>query len=162
MIKVVRFVVIIDETINYMENKALEFYSHLFGEKKGEEYVSQNLSRAEFLKIRNDFSVEVLMTYHDDDPFSFLIIDSSRQTNEKLGAEKGINIREIVYSDPDDIKLIVNRAEEIARQRKHDFIWIRVFESDFILRNMMITLNYQQFEFKHKCDQKAVYFNKLL
>lgn len=65
MTKAARFVVIINDNIVWMEEKALKFYADLFGSSKeiGEKYATENLSKQEFFRIQNDFSIEMLMVY---------------------------------------------------------------------------------------------------
>lgn len=74
MSKAAKFVVKINDNIIWMEEKALKFYSDLFGSSKeiGEKYTTENLSRQKFFKIQNDFSVEMLMVYENENPLSFM------------------------------------------------------------------------------------------
>lgn len=98
MSKVAKFVVIINDNVVWMEEKALKFYSDLFGTEKeiGEKYAQENLSSQKLFRIQNDFSVEMLMAYEGENPLSFLKLNSSRLANQNLGANKPIGFNHIV------------------------------------------------------------------
>lgn len=165
MNNVAKFVVIINDNVVWMENKALEFYSALFGQKElGKKFVEENLSHQKLFRIQNDFSVEMLMAYEGDNPLSFMKLNSSRLSNQNLGANKAIGIEHIVYFSSDDIKVLFNRAEEVAVQRKHDLIWIKVPAIDSILIEVLQSLNYKEFSFEELITEdsspKLIYLKK--
>lgn len=165
MVKVAKFVVIINDNVVWMENKAIQFYSGLFGQKAlGEKYVDENLSHQKLFKIQNDFSVEVLMVYEGDNPLSFMKLNSSRLSNQNLGANKAVGIEHIVYFNPEDVAVLFKRAEEIALQRKYDLIWVKVLEIDTVLIETLQSLDYEKFSFEEPINedfhQKLVYFRK--
>ncbi|WP_337966065.1 hypothetical protein [uncultured Flavobacterium sp.] len=167
MSKAARFVVIINDNIIWMEQKALKFYSDLFGSSKeiGEKYAAENLSRQEFLRIQNDFSIEMLMVYENENPLSFMKLNSSRLSNQDLEANKAIGLEDIVYFNPDDLNVLFKRAEEIALQRKHDLIWAKAFEIDVVLIKTLRSLGYQEFIYKNEENQEnpnQLYFKKAL
>lgn len=165
MVKVAKFVVIINDNVVWMENKAIQFYSDLFGQKAlGEKYVDENLSHQKLFKIQNDFSVEMLMVYEGDHPLSFMKLNSSRLSNQNLGANKAVGIEHIVYFNPEDVEALFKRAEEVALQRKYDLIWVKALAIDTTLIEMLQSLNYEKFNFEEAADeesyQKLVYFRK--
>lgn len=148
MSKKAQFVVIILYTATDMEAKAKKFYSNLFlSEEIGEQYVSEKLSISELFKVQNDFNIEVLMIHENETPASFLQLNSSRIFNEKVEASKPICMEHIVHLNVEEIQLLFNRAEEIAKQRKHDFIWVKIFESDLILKETLIEMGYIIFNY---------------
>ncbi|WP_289659039.1 hypothetical protein [Flavobacterium panacagri] len=148
MSKKAQFVVIILDTATDMEAKAKKFYSNLFlSEEIGEQYVSEKLSISELFKVQNDFNIEVLMIHENETPASFLQLNSSRIFNEKVEASKPICMEHIVHLNVEEIQLLFNRAEEIAKQRKHDFIWVKIFETDLILKDTLIEMGYIIFNY---------------
>ena len=148
MSKKAQFVVIIQDTATWMENQAKKFYSNLFSsETIGEKYVGETLSIPALFKVQNDFNIEVLMVHENETPSSFLQLNSSRILNEKIEAEKPICIDHIVYSDVEEIQILFDRAEVIAQQRKHDLVWVKLFESDLILKETLIGMGYTAFNF---------------
>lgn len=165
MSKTAKFVVKINDNIIWMEEKALKFYSDLFGSSKeiGEKYPTENLSRQKFFKIQNDFSVEMLMVYENENPLSFMKLNSSRLSNQNLGANKAIGVDDIVYFNQDDLNVLFKRAEEVAIQRKHDLIWAKAFEIDAVLIQTLKSLGYQEFSYKNEDNQEnpnQLYFKK--
>ncbi|MFH6994981.1 hypothetical protein [Flavobacterium sp. FlaQc-48] len=165
MTKVAQFVVIINDNVVWMEKKALEFYSDLLGQKElGEKFVAENLSHQKLFRIQNDFSVEMLMAYEGDNPLSFMKLNSSRLSNQNLGANKAIGAEHVVYSSPDDITVLFNRAQQVALQRKHDLIWVKVLEIDTVLIEVLQSLHYEEFSFEeplaNESDPKLIYFRK--
>ncbi|KQO20556.1 hypothetical protein ASF10_15885 [Flavobacterium sp. Leaf82] len=166
MSKVAKFVVIINDNVVWMEEKALKFYSDLFGDAKeiGEKYAQENLSSQKLFKIQNDFSVEMLMAYEGENPLSFMKLNSSRLSNQNLGANKPIGVDHIVYFNPDDLSALFKRAEEVALQRKHDLIWAKAFEIDTVLIETLKSLGYEEFEYENDSTrdthQKQLYFKK--
>ncbi len=164
MSKVAKFVVIINDNVFWMEDKAVQFYTNLFKEKEiGEKYVEEHLSQKELFRIQNDFSIEILMAYLGETPQSYLKLDSSRILNENLGALKAINLSEIIYFDEEDLKALIKRAEEIASQRKHDLIWVKAFAVDTALIDILRLLNYEEFDWKEGSEDqfpKRIYFRK--
>lgn len=164
MSKVAKFVVIINDNVFWMEDKAVQFYTNLFKEKEiGEKYAEENLSQKELFRIQNDFSIEILMAYLDETPQSYLKLDSSRILNENLGASKAINLSEIIYFDEEDLKALIKRAEEIASQRKHDLIWVKAFAVDTALIAILRSLNYEEFDMEETVEDqfpKRIYFRK--
>ena len=166
MSKVAKFVVIINDNVVWMEEKALKFYSGLFGSAKetGEKYAAENLSSQKLFKIQNDFSIEVLMTYEGENPLSFMKLNSSRLTNQNLGANKAIGVYHVVYFNPEDLIALFKRAEEVALQRKHDLIWVKAFEIDTVLITTLKSLGYEEFNYENDStldtDQKQLYFKK--
>lgn len=156
MSKAAKFVVKINDNIIWMEEKALKFYSDLFGSSKeiGEKYTTENLSRQKFFKIQNDFSVEMLMVYENENPLSFMKLNSSRLSNQNLGANKAIGVDDIVYFNQDDLIVLFKRAEEVAIQRKHDLIWAKAFEIDVVLIQTLKSLGYQKFSYKNEDNQE--------
>jgi hypothetical protein len=163
MSKAAKFIVIINDNISRMEDKAILFYSNLFGEL-GEKYASENLSSASFKKIQNDFLIEILAIGEDKNPLSFLKVDSRRLSNQNLGANKAIRVSDVVYFGSEDLTLLLNRAEEVAVQRKHDLIWIEAFEIDFTLIETLQFNHYQKFNFEQETANniypKRIYFRK--
>jgi hypothetical protein len=166
MSKVAKFVVIINDNVIWMEEKALLFYSNLFvgSEEIGEKYAQENLSSQQLFKIQNDFSVEMLMAYDGENPLSFMKLNSSRLANQNLDANKAIGVEHIVYFNREDIQVLFKRAEEVALQRKHDLIWAKAFEIDTTLTEELKTLGYEEFNYENdvNCDtnQKQLYFKK--
>ena len=164
MSKIAKFVVIINDNVFWMEEKAVQFYTNLFKQKDlGEKYAEQHLSKKELFRIQNDFSIEILMAYLDETPQSYLKLDSSRIRNENLGVSKAINLSEIVYFDEEDLKALIKRAEEIASQRKHDLIWVSAFALDTALIDILRSLNYEEFDGKESIEDqfpKRIYFRK--
>jgi hypothetical protein len=164
MSKIAKFVVIINENVFWMEDKAVQFYTNLFKEKElGEKYAEEHLSKKELFRIQNDFSIEILMAHLGETPQSYLKLDSSRIRNENLGASKAINLSEIVYFDEEDLKVLIKRAEEIASQRKHDLIWVSAFAVDTALIDILRSINYEEFEGKESIEDqfpKRIYFRK--
>jgi hypothetical protein len=166
MSKIARFVVIINDNVVWMEEKALKFYSDLFVDSKevGEKYADENLSSQKLFKIQNDFSVEMLMAYEGENPLSFMKLNSSRLSNQNLDADKAIGVDHIVYFNQEDILVLFKRAEEVALQRKHDLIWAKAFEIDTILIETLRSLGYEEFNYENDVnrdtDQKQLYFKK--
>lgn len=164
MSKVAKFVVIIHDNVSWMEEKAIQFYTKMFGQKEGGKYVEENLSEKELFKIQNDFSIEILMAYSGENPQSFLKLDSSRLLNQNLGAAKAIHINELIYFDTEDIEVLIKRAEVIANQRKHDLIWVKAFTADLVLIEVLRSLNYEQFNFEEEIKVEnsftQIYFRK--
>ncbi|MCM0666831.1 hypothetical protein [Flavobacterium tyrosinilyticum] len=164
MSKIAKFVVIINDNVFWMEDKAVQFYTNLFKEKElGEKYAKEHLSKKELFRIQNDFSIEILMAYLGETPQAYLKLDSSRILNENLGASKAINLSEIVYFDEEDLKALIKRAEEIASQRKHDLIWVSAFTVDTALIDILRSLNYEEFVGKESIEDefsKRIYFRK--
>jgi hypothetical protein len=164
MSKIAKFVVIINDNVFWMEDKAVQFYTNLFKEKElGEKYAEEHLSKKELFRIQNDFSIEILMAYLGETPQAYLKLDSSRILNENLGASKAINLSEIVYFDEEDLKVLIKRAEEIASQRKHDLIWVSAFTVDTALVDILRSLNYEEFEGKESIEDqfpKRIYLRK--
>ena len=146
MNKIAKFVVIINDNVIWMENKALEFYSALFGKRElGEKFVEENLSHQKLFKIQNDFSVEMLMVYEGENPLSFMKLNSSRLYNQNLDASKAINIEHVVYFSSEDVEVLFKRTEEVALQRKHDLIWVKVLAIDLVLIEVLRSLHYKEF-----------------
>ena len=164
MSKIAKFVVIINDNVSWMEDKAVQFYTNLFREKDlGEKYAEQHFSQKELFKIQNDFSIEILMAYLGETPQSYLKLDSSRILNENLGASKAINLSEIIYFDEEDLKALIKRSEEIAYQRKHDLIWVKAFAIDTALIDILRLLNYEEFDLEKSIEDqfpKRIYFRK--
>ena len=165
MSKVAKFVVIINDNVIWMEEKALKFYSDLFGAQKeiGEKYAQENLSSQKLFRIQNDFSVEMLMAYEGENPLSFLKLNSSRLANQNLGANKPIGVNHIVYFNPEDLVVLFKRAEEVALQRKHDLIWVKAFEIDTVLIATLKSLGYEEFRYESDPEEetpKELYFKK--
>ncbi|KAF2507399.1 hypothetical protein [Flavobacterium foetidum] len=162
MEKTAKFVVIINDNVFWMANKALQFYSNLFGETQGAKYAQEKLSESELFKIQNDFSVEILMVYDRETPQSFAKLDSSRLSNQNVGALKPINLSETIYFATSDIMVLLKRAEEIARQRKHDLIWVKAFAVDTDLIETLKSFDYEDFSFEESIAYEQLYFRKKL
>jgi hypothetical protein len=166
MSKIAKFVVIINDNVIWMQEKALKFYSDLFGAKKeiGEKYASENLSSQKLFKIQNDFSVEMLMVYEGENPLSFMKLNSSRLSNQNLDANKPMGVDHIVYFNPEDITVLFKRAEEVALQRKYDLIWAKAFEINIVLIETLKSLGYEEFNYEsdttRDTNQKQLYFKK--
>lgn len=149
MSKKAQFVVIIQDTAIWMENQAKKFYTSLFSsEAISKKYVAKTLSVQALFKVQNDFNIEVLMIHENETPSSFLQLNSSRILNEKIEAKKPICFEHIVYLDVEEIQILFDRAEVIAKQRKHDFVWVKFFDSDFTLKQKLLSLNYTLFDYE--------------
>ncbi|MEO8535251.1 MAG: hypothetical protein ABI441_15950 [Flavobacterium sp.] len=165
MSKVAKFTVKIAENINWMENQAIIFYSNLFGQpnESGKKDITENLSSQQLLKVQNDFSVEILMVYEEETKLSFMILNSSRLYNQNLGTQKPIGIDHVIYFNPEELLLLFKRTEEIAKQRKYDLIWVKAFEEDSVLKKILQSIGYEQFDFEKQPNdltQNQVYFKK--
>lgn len=165
MTKKAQFVVIIMETASWMESQAQKFYADLFpSSEEGEKYAAKNLSISELFKVQNDFNIEVLMVYENENPSSFIQLNSSRIFNENIEAEKPICVEYIIYSSAEEILVLIDRAEVIAKQRKNDLIWIKLFEFDSILKETLESNGYEKFDFEetipNETNSKQIYFKK--
>jgi hypothetical protein len=166
MSKIAKFVVIINDNVVWMEEKALQFYADLFVNSKetGEQYARENLSSQQLFKIQNDFSVEMLMAYDGENPLSFMKLNSSRLSNQNLDANKPMGVDHIVYFNPEDINVLFKRAEEVALQRKYDLIWAKAFAVDTVLIETLKSLGYEEFNYEkdstRDTDEKQLYFKK--
>lgn len=168
MEKIAKFVVKSTENIIWMEKKAIHFYSHLFGQSNilGEKYVNENLSVQKLIKLQNDFSVEILAVYDDETPLSFMKLNSSRLSNQNLGVNKALRLENIIYFNIEELIPLLERAEAIAVQRKHDLIWIKLFETDTILLNELESMEYVKFDFEANDNEnlysKEIYLKKAI
>ncbi|MBF4516895.1 hypothetical protein IRZ71_11085 [Flavobacterium sp. ANB] len=168
MEKIAKFVVKSTENINWMEKKAIQFYSHLFGQSDvlGEKYVEENLSVQKLIKLQNDFSIEILAVYDDETPLSFMKMNSSRLSNQNLDANKALGLGNIIYFNTEELIPLLERAEAIAVQRKHDLIWIKLFETDTILLNALESKGYLNFDFEVNNNEnlypKEIYLKKAI
>jgi len=164
MSKKAQFVVIIMETASWMESQAQKFYTALFpSAEEGEKYAAQNLSISELFKVQNDFNIEVLMVYENENPSSFIQLNSSRIFNENIEAEKPICVEYIVYSNTEEILLLTDRAEVIAKQRKNDLIWVKLFEFDSVLKETLESNGYEKFDFEeNEINSKQIYLKKAI
>lgn len=168
MEKIAKFVVKSTENIIWMEKKAIQFYSDLFGQSNilGEKYVEENLSVQKLIKLQNDFSLEILAVYDDETPLSFMKLNSSRLSNQNLGANKALGLGNIIYFNAEELIPLLERAEAIAVQRKHDLIWIKLFETDTILLNILQCKEYVKFDFEVNTNEdiypKEIYLKKAI
>lgn len=165
MSKTARFVVIINDNVVWMESQALQFYERLFEAKNlADKYAQEKFSQKELFRIQNDFSIEILMVHDGENPQSFLKLDSSRLTNENLGAEKAICLKDIIYFNEEDLVVLFKRSEEIALQRKHDLIWVKAFAAEDVLTKTLKALNYEEFDFDETTEnlEKQIYLRKKL
>lgn len=168
MSKTAKFVLILLENANWIENQAIQFYASIFNdaESSSKKYVEENFSVQKLMKIQNDFSVEIVMVYVDQTPLSFMKLNSSRLYNQHLDASKPICISDMVHLNPDEITILLKRAEEIALQRKHDVIWIKVLKQDLILIDVVKSFHFEVFNYqRNEHDQtleKHHYFKKHL
>lgn len=90
-------------------------------------------------------------------------LDSRRVLNQKIEAKKAIHVKGIVYLNSEDLLLLLKRAEEVALQRKHDLIWIEVFQLDIILSEIVQSLEFERFDLKQNNNYpKRIYFRKQL
>ncbi|MHC0445017.1 hypothetical protein ACWA1F_06375 [Flavobacterium sp. 3-218] len=163
MSKIAKFVVIINDNVFWMEDKAVQFYTNLFGKDLGEKYAEKHLSQKELFGIQNDFSIEILMAFLGETPQAYLKLDSSRILNENLGASKAINLSEIIYFDEEDLTALIKRAEEIAFQRKHDLVWVKAFPADIGLIEKLRSLDYEEFDWTESAEDQfpeRIYFRK--
>lgn len=161
MFKVAKFVVIINENVNWMENQAINFYTNLFqSQTEGKKYTEENLSREILFKIQNDFSIEMLMVYESETPRSFLKMNSSRLFNQHIGTAKPLSLETIIYDSEDDIVILLKRVEEVATQRKYDLIWIKVCITDTLLIQILQSLGYRQFSLADNKKEQEIYFKK--
>ncbi|MNE75151.1 hypothetical protein D3C80_1712810 [compost metagenome] len=151
-----------------MENQAVEFYTSLFGGslETAQKYVSDYFSQKKLISDQNDFSVEILMAYKEETPLCFLELNSSWMVNQKLPAVKPVCINHIIHQNGEGLRELINRAEQVALQRKLDLIWIRVFNTDQVLLDLMPELGYLEFEFDIAPVQglaaAQIYFSKII
>ncbi|TDX10572.1 hypothetical protein [Flavobacterium sp. S87F.05.LMB.W.Kidney.N] len=162
MSKKAQFVVIIMETASWMESQAQKFYAALFPSvEEGERFAAKSLSISQLFKVQNDFNIEVLMVYENENPSSFLQLNSSRIFNENIEAEKPICVEFIIYSNPKEILLLTDRAEVIAKQRKNDLIWVKLFKFDVVLKETLESNGYEKFDFEeNETTSKQIYLKK--
>ncbi len=164
MSKVAKFVVIVIENASWMEKQSLSFYSNLLGNSLGEKYANENLSFDEFIRIQNDFLIEVLMIYDGETPLSFSKLNSSRIFDQELNAKKPIGLEHIIYKSTEDLQLLCKRGEEVAKQRRHDLIWIKTLDEDLVMKEILISNGYEEFKLEETIDNvsqlKEVYFMK--
>jgi hypothetical protein len=168
MSKIAKFVLVLAENAAWMENQAIQFYTLLFGHSNetAQKYVSEHFSQKKLIRDQNDFSIEILMVYEDEKPLCFLELNSSWGINQNLPAVKPVCINHIIHHNGEGLTELIKRAEEIAAQRKLDLIWMRVFNTDRILLNLMLQLGYLEFEFNIAPVQglpiDEIYFSKII
>jgi len=168
MSKIAKFVLVLSENAVWMENQAIQFYTNLFGQSNetAQKYVSDYFSQKKLIRDQNDFSVEILMVYEDENPLCFLELNSSWGVNQNLPAVKPVCINHIIHQNGEGLIELIKRAEEVAAQRRLDLIWMRVFATDQILLNLMPKLGYLEFHFDILPVQglpvDQIYFSKII
>lgn len=108
--------------------------------------------------------IEILVTGEDKKPLSFLKLDSRRLSNKNIEANKAIFVSDVVYFNSEDLILLLKRAQEVASQRKHDSIWVEVFQIDIILTETVQSLGFERFDYEENNSNdnypKRIYFRK--
>lgn len=164
---IAKFVIIVPENASWIEHNALEMYIKLLPEAKeeAESYVEDNLSADKLIWGQNDFSTEMLMTYDKEIPLAFLQL-TSKYANKYIQAQKPIGIQHIIHTGETGLRELLERAIQIAIQRKYTLIWIKALRNDRILIELLLSSGYEEFE-PRELEQdisliEYIYFKKAL
>lgn len=130
----VKYVVLTEDHAGWIiENTKLQ-YQRLFEDHPKyadiRSHIDNTYELEPFVKSHNDFSRQMLMAFEGSTPLASAELVSSLPDEEKPeGSAKPLLFHKIVH-DPEGKGLpeLLQRAEEIARQRKHDALVVKVWK----------------------------------
>lgn len=131
---IVKFIVASEENAYRVSQMAKQHYARVTQQKN----IDKEYSVSAFLNSANSFTREWLMSFdvtgededRAEDPLAFVELLSANLPKEATG-NKPVYIEKITHSDKENgLKEVINRALEIAIQRKHDIVWAEVPATD--------------------------------
>lgn len=137
---IVKFIVASEENAHRVSQMAKQHYAKLSQKNIDKEY-----SVSAFLNSANSFTREWLMSFEvtgedeerQEEPLAFVELLSANLPKEAEG-NKPVYIEKITHGDKGNgVKEVVNRALEIAIQRRHDVIWAEIPEGDDAVKNTL-------------------------
>nr|WP_322623495.1 hypothetical protein [uncultured Flavobacterium sp.] len=96
---------------------------------------------------QNDFSKEMLMAFNEEEPVSSLRLVSNQPKLQELEANKPMYLDMIVHNFSEEgLKALINRAEQIAHQRKYDLLWTSVSVEDTFIKDTFEAFGFKKIE----------------
>jgi hypothetical protein len=104
---------------------------------------------------QNDFSKEMLMAFNEEEPVSSLRLVSNQPKLPVLEANKPMFLDMIVHNFSEEgLKALINRAEQIAHQRKYDLLWTYLSTEDSFCLNTFKEYGFKLIENQADTDAK--------
>ncbi|MFD2600746.1 GNAT family N-acetyltransferase [Flavobacterium suzhouense] len=158
---IAKFIVANEENAYKVSEMANAYYTT----SKQKDTAKENTVSA-FLNKANSFTTEWLMTFdvtgEDEDrveePLALLVLISANLPKEADGGKPLYIERTIPSGNDEGNQKLLNRAFEIAAQRKHDVVWAEVKPADTALANFYKDLGFRE---SGKRDE-ALLFKKAL
>lgn len=131
---IIKFIVASEENAYKVSQMAISHYSRISQEKD----INKEYSVSAFLNSANSFTREWLMSFkvtgededRQEEPLAFIELVSANLPKEVEGG-KPLYIEKTMYgNNVDGVQEVLNRVIEIAKQRRHDSVWVELPPGD--------------------------------
>jgi hypothetical protein len=144
---IIKFIVASEENAHRVSKMAIDHYARIDQQKD----IHNEYSVSMFLNSANSFTREWLMSFsvtgEDEDreehPLAFMELVSANIPKEAEGG-KPLYIEKSVYAtNGEGLKEVLNRAIEIAKQRRHDVLWAEIPKTDAKVKEVYAALGFE-------------------
>jgi hypothetical protein len=144
---IIKFIVASEENAHRVSKMAIEHYTRADQQKD----IHKEYSVSAFLNSANSFTREWLMSFNvtgededrEEQPLAFMELLSAHIPKEAEGA-KPLYIEKSIYAtNGEGLKEVLNRAIEIAKQRRHDMLWAEIPKNDAKVKEVYAALGFE-------------------
>lgn len=144
---IIKFIVASEENAHRVSKMAIEHYTRVAQQKD----IDKEYSVTTFLNSANSFTREWLMSFavtgededREEQPLAFMELVSANIPKTVEGG-KPLYIEKSIYTaNGEGLKEVLNRAIEIAKQRRHDSIWAEIPKTDTKVKEVYEALGFE-------------------
>ncbi|MCF8713617.1 hypothetical protein JM658_02160 [Joostella atrarenae] len=123
-----KYVVLEEKYASWIISQAKIQYKDLYKNGKQQDelnsYIENTYKMSSFSRSQNDFSIQTLMVFNNQNPIGSIEINTFPRLDIKLEqAKKPMYINKLFYSDIQAVEELFRKVENIALQKNHDFIY---------------------------------------
>ncbi|MGS2761995.1 hypothetical protein [Sinomicrobium sp. M5D2P9] len=148
----VKYVVLTEDYANWIIENTKEHYKRLFKDHKKypdiRKHLDETYTLEPLVKSHNDFSKQMLMAFEESIPVASAELIASLPGEEKPeDSDKPLLAHKILHNtEGKGLAELLQRLEEITRQKKHDALIIRTFKAEDTAQKIIRNAGFESFK----------------
>ncbi|RNL95091.1 hypothetical protein ED312_00355 [Sinomicrobium pectinilyticum] len=151
----VKYVVLTEDHANWIIDNTRAQYKRLFKDhgkyKDIQKYLDETYALEPLVKSHNDFSKQMLMAFEESVPVASAELLASLPEEERPeNSDKPLLTRKMLHNtEGKGLAELLQRSEEIARQKKHDTLLIRTFGANDTAQKIIRNAGFEPHKTEH-------------
>lgn len=151
----VKYIILTEEHANWIIDNTKAQYKRLFKDhekyKDIQKYLDETYALEPLVKSHNNFSKQMLMAFEESAPTASAELIASLSEEEKPeDSDKPLLAHKMLHDTKGKgLAELLQRSEEIARQKKHDALVVRTFKTNDIPQKIIRKAGFESYKTEH-------------